>query len=209
MLKKLQNHLILPTYKEITSAFKSDEEWRRFCFDRENPVFEFLNKEFISTFSTYLSQQIKKLEHKNLPIIILEIGAGNGRLSYFLRQKIEDKSLKIIATDNGKWNLKTIFPVETIDYKLALKKYNPEIVICSWMPFKIDFTKEIRKTKSVKEYILVGETDGGCCGDEQLTWEQPQNFKRINLDYISEHQICRADYLGEYYHSKTTSFRRT
>ena len=33
-----------------------------------------------------------------------------------------------------------------------------------------DWTDEIRKCESVEEYILIGEADGGCCGDAWRTW---------------------------------------
>ena len=34
-------------------------------------------------------------------------------------------------------------------------------------------TKEIRATSSVREYVLVGESDDGCCGHNWLTWGNP------------------------------------
>ena len=51
-----------------------------------------------------------------------------------------------------------------------MKKHSPDIVIFSWMPYQEDSSKDIRKFDSVQEYILIGETDGGCCGDEWETW---------------------------------------
>ncbi|GIW66934.1 MAG: hypothetical protein KatS3mg095_0832 [Candidatus Parcubacteria bacterium] len=78
------------------------------------------------------------------------------------------------------------------------------------MPYKVDFTADFRATSTVKEYILIGEADGGCCGDPWLTWgrcvfsydeerrkETPpykkDGFEKIYLHDISFKQICRTD----------------
>jgi len=87
------------------------------------------------------------------------------------------------------------------------------------MPYREDFTEQVRGYDSVREYILIGETDGGCCGNEWKTWgysfinekippHELNGFSRHNLDDLSKHQICRTDELGNYFHSKTVSFRR-
>lgn len=57
-----------------------------------------------------------------------------------------------------------------MDYKEALKKYKPDIVISSWMPYTEDWTKDFRTFSSVKEYILIGEPDNGCCGHPWKMW---------------------------------------
>jgi len=231
--EKFRDPSYLPTHKDVSQAFNSEDgfsaEWFHFCSDRENPIFEFLNEEFINAFSVYLSSRIESLgASENSPITILEVGAGNGRLSHFLRQKLEmlfPGKIKVIATDSGEWELKTSFPVETIGHKEALQKYQPQIVIFSWMPYEEDYTKDFRTTQSVDEYILIGETDGGCCGHNWETWgyawsfdEEKEEekiapyvadgFERKNIDDVSVHQICRTDQPENYYHSSTTSFRR-
>lgn len=231
--EKLKDPYYLPKNREeIMSAFSTFQEWYNFCFDEENPVFEFLNEEFIDRLSDYLAKRIEELKgSEESPIIILEVGAGNGRLSHFLRQKLQEKvpgKFKIIAVDSGEWGIKPVFEVEKMDYREALKKYNPQIIICSWMPYKVDFTGDFRATASVKEYILIGETDGGCCGDEWLTWgyrplsyeegEEEKSltppyaedgFEREDLMDISRKQICRTDFPPfKRFNSRTVSFRR-
>lgn len=233
--EKLRDPQYLPTHEDISRAFKSrglfSQEWHDFCFDEDNPIFEFLNEEYLSVFSDYLSQRAEVLgASEDSPVTILEVGAGNGRLSHFLQQKLEAKlhgRVKVVATDSGGWGLKTAFPVETIGHKEAIGKYKPQIIVFSWMPYSEDFTDDFRAAESVDEYILIGETDGGCCGDEWRTWgnqswsfDQEEEgeekvapyivdgFKRENLEDVSVHQICRTDMPGRYYHSRTVSFRR-
>lgn len=234
--EKLKDPSFLPTHEDIFRVFGTrfeEEGWFDFCFDKKNPVFEFLNEEFIESFSDYLSKRSESLgATEDSPITILEVGAGNGRLSHLLQQKLTSKNsgkVSVIATDSGEWNIKTSFPVEKIDHKEALEKYQPKIVIFSWMPLGEDCTDDFRATKSVEEYILIGETAGGCCGDEWKTWGNPHSYdkngrakkiKKETVPYIadgfeleeiadiSKKQICRTDF-EKYLHSHTMSFKRT
>jgi hypothetical protein len=232
--ERLRDPSYLPTHEDFSLAFKSEKlyppEWHDFCFNEENPIFEFLNEEHLRAFGDYLSQRAEELgASEDSPITILEVGAGNGRLTYFLQQKLEAKlpgKVKVIATDSGEWGLKNFFPVETIGHKEALEKYKPKIVVFSWMPYGADFTKDFRAAECVDEYILIGETDAGCCGHEWLTWGYSwffdddklggkivppyiaDGFERKELEDVSTHQICRTDLPGLCCHSKTTSFKR-
>ena len=123
----------LPSHSEVTSFFKFNSQWDAFCFNQEQPVFEFLNKEYVNALSDYLVTQISTYKKsKDNPLTILEIGAGNGRLSHFLRLKLNQlapNQTRVMATDSGGWNLETHFPVEQLDHTQALNKYNPDIVI--------------------------------------------------------------------------------
>ncbi|MDI6603285.1 MAG: hypothetical protein QME57_04235 [Patescibacteria group bacterium] len=229
--KKLRDPNFLPSHKEIRKAFADWEQWMEFCFDKENPVFEFLNEEYLNALADYFVGKIQEYgASEEKPLVILEIGAGNGRLSHFLQQKLEERApgqTKVVATDSGEWRLKRDFPVEQLKHDEAMKKYSPDIVIVSWMPYLQDSSKDIRKCPSVKEYILIGETDGGCCGDPWETWGQPwllwdeddeggekippyeaDGFEREDLDELSDLQICRTDEPGRYRHSRTVSFKR-
>ena len=108
--------------------------------------------------------------------------------------------------------------------KEALEKHQPKIVVFSWMPYGKDYTDDFRATESVEEYILIGETAGGCCGSDWNTWGYSggdtaanevnmapyttDGFGLEELTDISEKQICRTDLL-ECTHSHTMSFKRT
>jgi hypothetical protein len=242
--EKMKDPSYLPTHQDVLGAFESDIDFSRFCFNEENPAdellnptYELLNEEYLTALSEYLSERVEDLgASENSPIVILEVAAGSGRLSHFLRKKLEasiPNKFKIITTDSGELGIKPEFQVEMIDYKEALKKYIPKIVIVSWMPMGEDFTSDFRNTRSVEEYLLIGFED--CCGDDELTWgrddpwrfdeddeEAEKNsfrngktkpytadgFVREDLKDLSVHQICRADNLGDYDHSSTVSFRR-
>lgn len=137
--EKLRDPSYLPTRQDISNAFKSEglfsRAWQNFCFDKDNPIFEFLNEEHLSALGDYLSKRVEALgASEDSPVTILEVGVGNGRLSHFLQQKLEAKlpgKVKVVATDSGEWSLKTAFPVETIGHKEAIEKHKPKIVVFS------------------------------------------------------------------------------
>ena len=227
----------LPSHRDIIAMLDSgritDFNWRQVCYNGERPIFEFLTAEFINALGGYLSKRIEKIfAIKNQPVVILEIGAGDGRLTHFLRmvlQHLTPRNVQIIATDSGAWErIRPVFHVERLKYQDALETYRPQIVLCSWMPYRHDWTAAIHATPSVGEYILIGETDDGCCGDPYRTWGvtsfldvqekketkdyvpvyRREGFQRKNLNEISRYQICRSDFLDSRFHSKTVSFRR-
>lgn len=83
----------------------------------------------------------------------LEIAAGDGTLSRFLLSA----GTQITATDDHSWS-DVRFPagVERLDAKAALRKYQPQVVLCSWPPAGNPFEAEVFKTASVQTYVVIG-----------------------------------------------------
>ena len=168
VLEKLRDPNYLPSSQDIFLAFGRNlgRKFQEFCFDDEHPVYEFLNSEHLTALSDYFALRSSDLgATSEKPLIILEVGAGNGRLSHFLREKLgeDEKGLvEVIATDanvskdTNPYGISPVFPVEHITTDEALRQFNPDIVICSWMPYRADWTPVFRATKSVKEYVLLG-----------------------------------------------------
>ncbi len=242
---KLENPKYLPMEQEIIDVIIEAGEqkigncFQELCDNKEKPIYEFFNQEFINSFSDYLTKRINVLKGDKEFVSILEVGAGNGKLSYFLsqNQKLKNLPVKIIPTDNNTWNIKTDFNVENIGHQEALEKYDPDIVIFCWMPLEEDYTEDFRKHSSVKEYILIGESGGGCCGDEWKTWglsymydesfhgNEVPPYKKDGFEIsddeelgnVSKKQLSRGDYYNWKNedgtdsisrHSVTVSFRR-
>jgi hypothetical protein len=84
----------------------------------------------------------------------LEIAAGDGTLSRFLA----DAGLLITATDDYSWNHAIAYPetVIRLDAKLALDRYQPRVVICSWPPPANSFEQWVFSSKSVELYLVIG-----------------------------------------------------
>lgn len=84
----------------------------------------------------------------------LEIGAGDGTLTRFLREQ----GVQLTATDNHGWQNAVKYPdwVVKLDARKALSTCNPEVVICSWPPAQNDFERHVFDTPSVQLYIVIG-----------------------------------------------------
>uniref|UniRef100_A0A7S1ZTS6 Methyltransferase domain-containing protein n=1 Tax=Ditylum brightwellii TaxID=49249 RepID=A0A7S1ZTS6_9STRA len=121
------------------------------------------------------------------------------------KRKTNIQMPKMIATDNGSWNIQQLFgKVEMLDVVSSIAKYTTSdctahdskqtnkkkhmIVLCSWMPMGEDWTHLFRQSQQqlqdnqskdttciIQEYILIGESDDGSCGHNWLTWGNP-NF---------------------------------
>jgi hypothetical protein len=84
----------------------------------------------------------------------LEIGAGDGTLTRFLK----NQGVLLTATDTHGWKHAVTYPewVIKLDARQALTTYRPEVVICSWPPSQNDFERYVFNTPSVKLYIVIG-----------------------------------------------------
>ena len=246
--KIIKDPSFLPTHEDIFRAFNPEgyltdnyktylqEDWLSLVYREENPVFELLNKEYIDALGNYLSKQAEDLSATvDNPITILEVCAGNGRLTHFLRENLEQKipgKIKMYAIDSGEsegFTIETNFPVEKLDHKTAIEKYKPQIILCSWMPMDKDLSADFRTAASVKEYILSGYPES--CGDEWSTYGlnfsgqdeykeregqippyEIDGFKQNDLDEVHKYQISRVDKprVEKYFKSDsyTISFKR-
>lgn len=217
MRKMLEDPTFLPTRDFVVKAFtrqsgedkgyKDSSAFWNFMRGRKNKngerieLHELLTQEFIEALSEHYSELIVKhmIDHPDEPFVLLEVGAGDGRLTGFIRAELMlrfgDKVV-VVATDKKSNGVSEEFPVENMDYKDALDKYKPNAVIVSWMPCK-DWTKDFRDPKrNIQEYIHIGEPEAGMSGTME-TWDddiiEADNFSRELLVDATEAQISRAD----------------
>jgi len=166
ILQKIQDPFYLPTVNELKQAFPLDESfptdsnelnWLCPDFTKHNVKqnnYQVYTHEFIESLSLYL---------KSRGLKILEVGAGDGRLSKFLKLSTYGSSLDIIATDIKDWEDKgktnTSFDVEKIGYLEALKKYatEPLLILSCWMNVGVAWSSTFRSEALVKEYVLIGD----------------------------------------------------
>lgn len=180
-LELLENIQYLPMNSEVKKAFGlNPASFLGFC--QQKNIFEFFTQEYIKE----LAKILNKKKYKN----IIEIGAGNGKLSYFLNKLVKNK---IIATDSGEWCLNgSTFPVEMLGFEDALKKYKPDFVIISWIPRNFNIVDYIEKCDSIKGYLIIGVPEH--CGTKEL-WKET-NFYATRIEELCEKQICRLDIIG-------------
>lgn len=191
---------MLLTFEEAVALLRNHTGWWSACFNTQQPIFQFFNREFVDALAHYLKEKRKISKSRR---IILEVGAGSGLLSEELRKR----GINIIATDDGYEEIVPVAPVELLDYHEAIRRFRPNIVICSWMPYQKDWTPAFRRPKYVKEYILIGESYRGCCGSDK-TWKYHPGFEEVLLKDISQWSLCRRDYSEHKLHSVVISFRR-
>lgn len=160
-------------------------------FIHHNPLwtpFQVINKEFIDWLSNEIINKINKINKEK--ITILEVGAWNGRLSYFLSKEINilqnKKKVDSIITDDYSWfnkddenpyfYMKKIdsIKIENYNYEEAIDKFQPDIIISSWMPLNEDWTKKFRESESVENFILIW-TYIDCWTVE--SWDECDNFE--------------------------------
>jgi hypothetical protein len=105
----------------------------------------------------------------------LEIGAGDGTLSRLLLEA----GTRITATDDHSWSHTIPYPdtVERIDAGEALKKYRPQVTICSWPPPNNNFERHVFKTESVGLYIVIGSRHKFASGNWE-TYAAQKDFDR-------------------------------
>ncbi len=106
----------------------------------------------------------------------LEIGAGDGTLTRFLK----DRGVQITATDNHAWSQAVKYPdwVVKLDAREALAAYTPEVVICSWPPSQNDFERDVFATPGVQLYIVIGSRHQFAFGN----WQDYQRQTGFNLE---------------------------
>jgi hypothetical protein len=209
----------LPNIEDI-KALPKYWNWSHDDFIHHNPLwtpFQILNDEFISSLSKEILDIIKNLLKPN--ITILEVGAWNGRLTYFLRKNLVRKNIKkkvaLIATDNhSRFDAEDPYiyvrkihwiPVKEYDIKKSIEKYNPNIIISSWMPDNIDWTEDFRNNESIQSFILIWNPEE--CGNRE-SWSNCQKFQWQEI--IIKWNICWQDNLSitKRQKSKVVIFKR-
>ena len=83
----------------------------------------------------------------------LEVAAGDGTLARFLAADGTD----VIATDDHSWSHAVTFgdDVVDLDAATALRRYQPQVVVCSWPPAANKFERHVFTTNSVETYVVI------------------------------------------------------
>lgn len=156
---------------------------------------------------------------------VVEVGAGDGRLSFLLRRALanlgEERAVSVTATDDGSWRFAPAYPVEAVAASEAAA--NAHVAVAAWMPSGVDFTAAFRRNPKLREYVLIGEAYDGCCGHNWATWGNPEykgpgdgadppyaadGFAKVELGALSDAQIARYDCAAFSGTSRTFSFSR-
>jgi hypothetical protein len=194
----------LPSYKTVEQFLREYTRPERYAlffdFVERYGIYQFWNKEYIEC----LAGEIKRRVGSDL---VLEVAAGDGMLSYWLRQY----GVNVKATDSGKWydKIKRRGEVEIIDAVSAVRKYKPRMVVASWLPWDEPIDVQIFNEK-VPFIVLIGEEHGAC--GSQLFWNESYWEKagyQVEYTECDRWNLCRTDYIREGtvgYHSTTAIY---
>ena len=140
-------------------------------------MFEIYSADLVHGMLEYLEGRAVELRASgkcdaHAPIVVLEIGAGDGLFTRALRQNQRVSSLLMFkASDiNPPRGTPRENMVERMDARRALRRHKPTFVLCVWMPSGVDFTGDVRMCPSCQEYTLLGPRDTSVCGDAWATW---------------------------------------
>lgn len=209
VIEKIKDIDSLPAHDEVIALMRFlgndavlEDCWNRFC--KELQAYNVLNIEFVDA----LAEEIRKLGSSKT----IEICAGNGKLSHHLKIR----GIGIKPTDNNSWNLSNNGLVEIISHEDAMRKYNPKIVIGSWItpywthPFGYQTGHDVLDFPSVDYFVDIGENNS------PSSWVQNEvrlrdDFRMLQIENPEKYAVGCTDtaYLGRIEHkSKVNLFER-
>src|SRR2546430_11419981 len=112
-------------------------DWYRFC-QMDNYIFEYSTREYIEKMGGYLAERCTEITTRCAqPARILEVAAGQGRLAFLLTRALGELGVEhsMTAADNFDGPFSRIHPswAEELDYKEAIVRDRPHIIIASWI----------------------------------------------------------------------------
>jgi hypothetical protein len=192
----------LPDVNQVAAAWAHDRRGelahRFYLSGLSDERYELYTTEYIEALAQTLITHLDSRPLLDTPLRILEVGAGEARLSGFLGEALQkrDQDVEVNACDANAGKINRVFPIHEMDYREALERFNPHIVLSSWMPSRQDWTPDFRARSDLEGYILVGPADR--CGT-RATWrsDPSSGFVRHDLTTVNELKTLDHPYLPE------------
>ncbi|MES1909110.1 MAG: hypothetical protein MHM6MM_001911 [Cercozoa sp. M6MM] len=220
------------SFADVPRRYITPQSFLYYATNRESRLCEVWTLEYIDALANYVITRALEYNNDtfvkdtclNLPFVdanfaspvsqcrrnsiqILEIAAGDGRLTHFLERAVSVKlqqcalslSVTFVASDLAPSSSGSVQPW---DAQEALTHVPAQIVLLSWMPMGLDLSRTIRAFPSVLEYVLIGETDYGVSGTPVDTWgigagdDAFDDFAIVDderLQLLRPWQIARSD----------------
>ena len=191
------------------------------AYMENHEIYDYYTADYVDGHADHLVETKFEVGVEQLDVV--EVGAGDGRLSQFLRRALEKRgsAIEVTATDDSSWRFAPAFPVENVDAERAAE--GAHVAVAAWMPSGVDWTESFRRSTKLVEYILIGEAWDGCCGHNWRTHGNPafsdevssprppyerDGFEKRELRHLSKLQLSRYDCKQFAGSSRTFSFRR-
>jgi len=177
------------------SSFEYDwyeTTWSTIC--SKHRQYQVLNSDFVYRLAD-------ELEAHKQPIV--ELCAGNGKLSYHLRKR----GINIIPTDDFSWTMKRERFVERLSYDDAIRKYQPETALVSWCPNETSLRGML--DSGIRNLFYIGEEIGGSTGLTNNVISKYSFDYRFNIHpLIGMKGINISDFMADYNHTLVASFEK-
>lgn len=173
-------------------------------------VHSFVTKELVMGLGNRIIE--KALDSGQAVFVVVEVGAGNGRLAHCLKRYLKEKSpsgieIKYIAIDPAHESSKRHTEIEPLNDLEAINQYSPDILLMSYMPAYTDLTAAWRTSENLKEYILIGNASPSISGTEE-TWGYTDYVPPFTKDGF-EKEALDIRTIGFWYNEDSvTSFKR-
>ena len=187
--------------RDIGDSFSYRSSFHGIC--EELKIWQVLSLEFVRDLG-------RLLERLSGGTRVLEVMAGSGYLSHHLNQA---RNGLVHPTDIGGDRMsafnrmsRVLQSVERgLDWREALEKYRPTVVLASWVPYKENLWDPLmREFDFVEVGVDIGETQGGCTGVSE--------YKKVTLEVdedASRHCLAKTDYASGWSHTCVSVVRRT
>lgn len=200
--EKLKDPLYLPSKAEVMKIEDFTE------YSHELGEHEILNKEYIQALARHIRFVARRIPRKEgEPFRVVEVGAGSGRLTYFLSKEFKRTdygdmpSVEAIATTRAPKeraskddvpDMPVLAPVEFLLANEAIEKYHPSLVIAAW-PTLDDLDRLVANEPSVKELILIGLDEACHIRKDESGWPAIPGFSQRDLTDAERVQTSRMD----------------
>lgn len=125
---------------------------------------------------------------------VLDLMSGRGMISAVLQTLDVD----ITPIDNGSWGLSEIVETQRMSCVEAIKKFNPDVVICAWPDDSVreqsetfeDVCRYIFDNALPTEILYIGEPAGGCNASDnfpyEMDWDGSLMEGYVTLSYLHD-----------------------
>ena len=171
------NTVVLPEHDEVVArvgAVEQEEGWLAAC--EHHGDYLVLTRPLVES----LAQFLKQLGNGR----VLEVGGGSGVLA----EALDACGVKMIATDPG---AAVGSMVQRMDGRTALRRFQPRVVLGSFVPFDSKVDEAVLGCSSVTHYLVLNARLGGAMGSEFM-WRS-RGWTATPLQEISRWMITRHD----------------
>lgn len=179
-----------PAYRDVIEAFSKLHASYKQIMEQGFPAYSVDHLADSGIYSVVTQElldaiQLDLAERNLLDSKVIEVCAGRGLLSHFLKQR----GIDIVAIDNYTMDMPRLASVQKLSHAEALEEYRPEVVLAFWPVDSPAVGNGVLGFPSVNFYLSVDEGPVA----EALRCSRPAGFSSMRLQAVEEALICHTD----------------